>query len=399
MGSSGPAALQSGGLAKVEIRSKAYTVYSVLFAWDHGADLAQVLKDFSKIVTSDLGITISLRAFTFRPKSPQPSYDDRPPLRMITEVISELPAKAGSTNTELIVIFSSMLVPTAQGDSQAYFMRYVSGVGDRNVAIIGGRDAGAPWFPAKASLLPYVLAHEFGHLLGYQHENDLRCLMFPFPQEGTSFRNCLQYSAQPTPSPLAQNPPSGPRAANSAAANGQCIIATTAFGSELAPPVAFRDGSISSTSAGLGFIESFNSWYYSFSPGVAKAIGGDPIARWATKAAIYPLLAILSASAIVQSVLMNELGVVMAGALAALSIGLIYFSPIASLLTLALGRRGGQGRALNLLSKPLVWILVFVALAGGWASAGAVALILLCVVAGAGAGSVILNRMIALARS
>ena len=52
-----------------------------------------------------------------------------------------------------------------------------------------------------------------------------------------------------------------------------CLIATAAFGSELAPQVRFlrnfRDQHIMSTSASPSFMSIFNTWHYSFSPRIA----------------------------------------------------------------------------------------------------------------------------------
>ena len=54
---------------------------------------------------------------------------------------------------------------------------------------------------------------------------------------------------------------------------GGCLIATAAFGSEIAPQVQFlreiRDGTVMSTQSGTVFMTGFNQFYYSFSPYVA----------------------------------------------------------------------------------------------------------------------------------
>jgi len=51
---------------------------------------------------------------------------------------------------------------------------------------------------------------------------------------------------------------------------GGCLIATATYGSELAPQVQMlreiRDNSLLQTQSGQSFMESFNSFYYSFSP-------------------------------------------------------------------------------------------------------------------------------------
>ena len=54
---------------------------------------------------------------------------------------------------------------------------------------------------------------------------------------------------------------------------GGCLIATAAFGSEMAPQVQFlreiRDTTVMNTQSGIAFMTGFNQFYYSFSPYVA----------------------------------------------------------------------------------------------------------------------------------
>ena len=54
---------------------------------------------------------------------------------------------------------------------------------------------------------------------------------------------------------------------------GGCLIATAAFGSEIAPQVQFlrelRDNTVLQTESGTSFMTGFNQFYYSFSPAVA----------------------------------------------------------------------------------------------------------------------------------
>jgi len=79
---------------------------------------------------------------------------------------------------------------------------------------------------------------------------------------------------------------------------GGCLIATATFGSELAPQVQqlreIRDNSLLQTESGRSFMESFNSFYYSFSPGIADLERENPILREVVKLAITPLLSSLS---------------------------------------------------------------------------------------------------------
>jgi len=79
---------------------------------------------------------------------------------------------------------------------------------------------------------------------------------------------------------------------------GGCLIATAAFGSELAPQVQFlreiRDNTVLSTASGTSFMTAFNSFYYSFSPAVADLERQNPMFKETVKVAITPLLSSLS---------------------------------------------------------------------------------------------------------
>jgi hypothetical protein len=80
--------------------------------------------------------------------------------------------------------------------------------------------------------------------------------------------------------------------------SGGCLIATAAFGSELAPQVQFlreiRDNTVLSTASGTSFMTAFNSFYYSFSPTVADLERQNPMFKEMVKVAITPLLSSLS---------------------------------------------------------------------------------------------------------
>ncbi len=79
---------------------------------------------------------------------------------------------------------------------------------------------------------------------------------------------------------------------------GGCLIATATFGSELAPQVQqlreIRDNSLLQTESGRSFMESFNEFYYSFSPGIADLERENPVFKEIVKLAITPLLTSLS---------------------------------------------------------------------------------------------------------
>ena len=78
------------------------------------------------------------------------------------------------------------------------------------------------------------------------------------------------------------------------AEGGGCLIATAAFGSELAPQVQLlreiRDSRVMSTASGAAFMSGFNQFYYLFSPAVADLERQSPVFRDAVKLAITPML-------------------------------------------------------------------------------------------------------------
>ena len=79
-----------------------------------------------------------------------------------------------------------------------------------------------------------------------------------------------------------------------APSGGGCLIATAAYGSELAPQVQFlreiRDNTLLSTASGTSFMTGFNQFYYSFSPTVADLERENAVFRDAVRVAITPAL-------------------------------------------------------------------------------------------------------------
>ena len=79
---------------------------------------------------------------------------------------------------------------------------------------------------------------------------------------------------------------------------GGCLIATAAFGSELAPQVQqlreLRDGTLVQTDAGSSFMNWFNTIYYSFSPYVADYERENPAFRELVRISITPAISMLS---------------------------------------------------------------------------------------------------------
>jgi len=79
---------------------------------------------------------------------------------------------------------------------------------------------------------------------------------------------------------------------------GGCLIATAAFGSEMAPQVQFlreiRDNTVLQTESGTSFMTGFNQFYYSFSPVVADYERENPAFKEAVKITLTPLLTSLT---------------------------------------------------------------------------------------------------------
>ena len=80
--------------------------------------------------------------------------------------------------------------------------------------------------------------------------------------------------------------------------NGGCLIATAAYGSEMAPQVQqlreLRDNTVLSTQSGITFMSGFNQFYYSFSPGVADLERENPVFKEIIKIGLTPMLSSLS---------------------------------------------------------------------------------------------------------
>ena len=75
---------------------------------------------------------------------------------------------------------------------------------------------------------------------------------------------------------------------------GGCLIATAAYGSEMAPQVQqlreLRDNQLLQTESGSAFMGTFNDIYYSFSPVIADYERENPLFKEAVKLAITPMI-------------------------------------------------------------------------------------------------------------
>ena len=77
-----------------------------------------------------------------------------------------------------------------------------------------------------------------------------------------------------------------------------CLIATAAFGTELAPQVQLlretRNNVLLNTSSGTAFMVGFNEFYYTFSPAIADLQRQNPVFKEMVKVTITPMLSTLS---------------------------------------------------------------------------------------------------------
>ena len=79
---------------------------------------------------------------------------------------------------------------------------------------------------------------------------------------------------------------------------GGCLIATATYGTELSPQVQqlreIRDNQLLSTDSGTAFVDSFNQFYYSFSPAIADLQRENAVFKEFVKMSIAPLITSLS---------------------------------------------------------------------------------------------------------
>ena len=159
------------------------------------------------------------------------------------------------------------------------------------------RDGETLWGPTQLSHTSEGslknLKYEFEEEGTYNFEFGIEGILFqPIPLEKVNFViEVGEASAQPdNQPPETSNPPTDN--------GGGCLIATAAYGSELAPQVQqlreLRDNKILQTESGKSFMTSFNEFYYSFSPTIADYERENPIFKESMKVALTPMLTSLS---------------------------------------------------------------------------------------------------------
>jgi hypothetical protein len=110
---------------------------------------------------------------------------------------------------------------------------------------------------------------------------DVEGILFqPIPPESVTFSTLIESAGQ------------------TGTTNGGCLVATAAYGTELAPQVQIlremRDRVIMNTDSGAAFMGTFNSIYYLFSPTVADWERQSPAFKELVRISITPLLSSLS---------------------------------------------------------------------------------------------------------
>lgn len=162
-----------------------------------------------------------------------------------------------------------------------------------------------------------------------------------------------------------------PESSSSQPQQQRCVIATAAFGSELAAPVQFlrefRDEEVQRTVLGAAFLRAFNGWYYSWAPAVAGFEAGSDILRGIVRVVIMPLIGMLYLGHEVFHALRGlnpEVAILVSGLLASSLIGLVYLT-LPFVAAAYLTRRRLTGRSLAWIAVVGIALGLFAALSTG----------------------------------
>ena len=121
---------------------------------------------------------------------------------------------------------------------------------------------------------------------------------FEIPKNSDHFKFTDTISGYTYVIAILERPTISNTASKESQSGGGCLIATAAFGSEMAPQVQFlreiRDNTVLQTESGTSFMTGFNQFYYSFSPTVADYERENPAFKEAVKVTLTPLLASLT---------------------------------------------------------------------------------------------------------
>jgi len=135
--------------------------------------------------------------------------------------------------------------------------------------------------------------------LGQEFENEAIKAQERFEQEYGTFEELQQEGKDVIKNiPVEKIEKQGEEIIKSIPFGGGCLIATATYGSELAPQVQqlreLRDNYLLQTESGTSFMNSFNDFYYSFSPLIADYERENPVFKEMVKIAITPMITSLS---------------------------------------------------------------------------------------------------------
>jgi len=189
-------------------------------------------------------------------------------------------------------VFGRIITPTSF-ETLDIIASLETGNSDRPTDLAKAEILGALSMP-KSSAIP-ILEHDYGieprfmqyYLLNKTIVGD-KGEELAFPADNTPDRMVTQELFDT----VAENQSS------SEAQGGGCLIATAAFGSEMAPQVQFlrelRDNTVLQTESGISFMTGFNQFYYSFSPAIADYERENPAFKEVVKLTLTPLLTSLT---------------------------------------------------------------------------------------------------------
>jgi hypothetical protein len=233
-----------------------------------------------------------------------------------------LPSENGTLNIGLSV------VPQAEANSVSKlhigwikpgFNKIQEHIDYKITVIKDGQNIFGPIPLTHTSLGTVKIPVEFTSEGEHQVKIEMEGILFqPIPLETTYFT--INVGGEKTTQPVQENENEG----------GGCLIATAAFGSEMAPQVQqlreIRDNVVMQTSSGKSFMTGFNQVYYSFSPYVADYERENPLFKEIVKVTLTPMLTSFTILAHVpvdteQEMLGYGIGVIL------LNIGMYFVAP------------------------------------------------------------------------
>ena len=179
-------------------------------------------------------------------------------------------------------------------------------------------------FPANGLVYSLVFSDASDHFSSSL--SDFEVIINSFQIKSLSAQTTIKETMQETAQETGSNEELG----------GGCLIATAAFGSEMAPQVQFlrelRDNTVLQTQSGTSFMTGFNQFYYSFSPAVADLERENPAFKETVKLTLTPLLASLTLLNYVDidsesEMLGYGIGIIM------LNIGMYFVAPVILVIT------------------------------------------------------------------